>query len=112
MHARAFPFPPPSASTRARPRWCGQGARTRARPGPGDWARGIQRRWSWTRRRRREQGIDPLRAQHPAQRDEWQAYERGGVVACDRVEERDAERLGLDAPRAVVGRLAVEVGGD
>src|SRR5579864_566309 len=48
-------------------------------------------------------------AQRPGQPDERQADERRGVAALDVLEQRDAERLGLEAPGAIERLLARHV---
>ena len=74
-------------------------ARVRARPRRAGSARDRGGRASSRRREHRHAG----RAQHAREPDQRQADQRGGIVALDPFEERDAERLGADAAGAVVG---------
>ena len=51
---------------------------------------------------------NPAGAQHAGQPDQRQADQRGGIVAVDALEQRDAERLGADAAGAIVGSFRGE----
>jgi hypothetical protein len=56
--------------------------------------------------------IDALGFQHGHQPDEGQPDEGAGVVALQPLEQGDAQPLGLEAARALVGPFPVQVAGD
>ncbi len=78
------------------------GRRARARPGRACSERGRANRRRRSRRRSGRERLDAGTAQQGAGADQRQADERRRIVGLDRLEQGDAERLGLGAAGAVV----------